>query len=269
MKGISKFLLRSFSRAAKPYLQSVGLLQTAKVFNRTTLVWEPSNEKVLVLAPHMDDEVIGCGGALAKHAARGAQITVMFLTDGAAGGNTAVRIQEADRALATLGIKNSVYLGGKDGELAATESLVKSLRSLLVEQRFDLIYLPFFLEEHSDHRAASQLLLDAALGTGLEPQLLGYEVWTPLFANCLVNIDDTLEIKRAALAHYRSQLADVDYTHTQFGLNAYRSAAFLGGRCRYAEAYCSVPLAQYRRLYDLYNVTGTTADKVLSTFALL
>jgi N-acetylglucosamine malate deacetylase 1 len=107
------------------------------------------------------------------------------------------------------------------------------------------------------------------LGTGLEPQLLGYEVWTPLFANCLVNIDDTLEIKRAALAHYRSQLADVDYTHTQFGLNAYRSAAFLGGKCRYAEAYCSVPLAQYRRLYDLYNVTGTTADKVLSTFALL
>ena len=267
MKGISKLLLRAFSRAARPYLKSVGLLQTAKVFNRTTLIWEPANEKVLVLAPHMDDEVIGCGGTLAKHIARGAHVTVLFLTDGGAGSAapgasrtsrslTALRTQEAERALATLGIQHSLFLGGKDGELASLPPLVDALRDVLIEHRFDLVYLPFFLEEHADHRAASRILLDAADGTDLNPQLLGYEVWTPLFANCLVNIDETLDIKRAALAHYRSQLTDVDYAHTQFGLNAYRSAAFLGGRCRYAEAFCSLPLAHYRRLHHAYGGSG-------------
>ena len=102
MRRLTKFLLRSFSRAARPYLKNVGLLQTAKVFNRSTLIWEPADETVLVLAPHMDDEVIGCGGTIAKHTARGANVTVAFLTDGGAvsGTLTETRTQEAHRALA-------------------------------------------------------------------------------------------------------------------------------------------------------------------------
>ena len=264
MKSLSKLLLRSFSRAARPYLKARGLLQTAKVFNRSALVWEPADEKVLVLAPHMDDEVIGCGGTLAKHIARGANVTVAFLTDGGAGAAvlmagresarlTETRTEEAHRALATLGVQRSVFLGAEDGRLTSTPPLAATLRALLLEHRFDLVYLPFFLEEHADHRATSQILLDAANGSGLNPQCVAYEVWTPLFPNCLVNIDETLELKRAALKHYRSQLSDVDYSHTQFGLNAYRSAAFLGGVCRYAEAFCSLPLDQYRLMYEQYS----------------
>jgi LmbE family N-acetylglucosaminyl deacetylase len=257
MRRLTKFLLRSFSSAARPYLKNVGLLQTAKVFNRSTLIWEPADETVLVLAPHMDDEVIGCGGTIAKHTARGANVTVVFLTDGGAVSSTLTetRTQEAHRALAVLGIQNSLFLGAADGHLSSTPSLVDAVRALLVKNRFDLVYLPSFLEEHADHRATSQILADAASGTNVNPQCLAYEVWTPLFPNCLVSIDETLEIKRSALSHYRSQLSDVDYEHTQFGLNAYRSAAFLGGRCRYAEAFCSLPFVEYRTLHQSY-LTG-------------
>jgi N-acetylglucosamine malate deacetylase 1 len=263
MRSLAKLFLRGFSRAARPYLKSYGLLQTAKVFNRSALVWEPAGETVLVLAPHMDDEVIGCGGTLAKHVARGASVSVVFLTDGGAGGAlpsgehsaaalTAARKREAQLALAVLGIRHLEFLDAEDGSLAATPDVVQKLRAILESGRFDLVYLPFFLEEHPDHRAASRILLDAAHGTHLQPQCLGYEVWTPLFPNCLVNIDATAELKREALAHYRSQLAEADYAHTQFGLNAYRSAAFLTGTCRYAEAFCALPLEQYRQLHDAY-----------------
>ena len=62
----------------------------------------------------------------------------------------------------------------------------------------------------------------------------------------------TMQLKREALSHYRSQLAEADYAHTQFGLNAYRSSAFLGGSCRYAEAFCALSLEQYRDLHDTY-----------------
>jgi LmbE family N-acetylglucosaminyl deacetylase len=263
MRNISKFFLKRFSRAARPYLKTYGLLQTAKVFNRSALVWEPAGETVLVLAPHMDDEVIGCGGTLAKHVARGASITVVFLTDGGAGGTVAAadrsgesligtRKREAHLALSALGIQRCEFLDAEDGRLISTPALAEKLRAIILSGRFDLLYLPFFLEEHPDHRAASQILLDATRGTDLRLQCLGYEVWTALFPNCLVNIDDTAQLKRDALSHYRSQLAEADYAHTQFGLNAYRSAALLGGTCRYAEAFCALSLEQYRDLHDAY-----------------
>jgi LmbE family N-acetylglucosaminyl deacetylase len=263
MRSLSKLLLKTFSRSARPYLKTYGLLQTAKVFNRSALVWEPAAENVLVLAPHMDDEIIGCGGTLAKHIARGATVTVAYLTDGGAGGMvsngdrstsslTDTRKREAHLALTTLGIGHCEFLDAEDGRLISTPALADKLRAILMDGRFDLVYLPFFLEEHPDHRAASQILLDATRGTNLDMQCLGYEVWTPLFPNCLVNIDETARLKREALSHYRSQLAEADYAHTQFGLNAFRSAAFLGGSCRYAEAFCSLSLEQYRVMHDAY-----------------
>lgn len=263
MRGVTSLLLKVFSRAARPYLRSHGLLKTAKVFNRSALVWDPGAERVLVLAPHMDDETIGCGGTLARHAARGASITVVFLTDGAGGGAleaagppaslTEVRKREAHRALSVLGIDRLEFLDAPDGALAAAgDRVAERLRAILREGRFDLAYLPFFLEEHPDHRAASRVLLEAAGGAEFALTCMGYEVWTPLFPNCLVNIDATVDLKREAMSHYRSQLAEADYAHTQLGLNAYRSAGFLGGTCRYAEAFCALPLEQYRDLYATY-----------------
>jgi N-acetylglucosamine malate deacetylase 1 len=263
MQRLAKFLLSGFSRAARPYLKTYGLLQTAKVFNRSALVWEPAAETVLVLAPHIDDDVMGCGGTLAKHVARGASVTVAFLTDCGAGGAlgagersaealTAARKREAYLALAELGIRHLEFLDAKDGSLTSTPALVQQLRAILQGGRFDLVYLPFFVEAHPDHRATSRILLDAALGTHLQFQCLGYEVWTPLLPNCLVNIDATEQLKRKAIRHYRSQLAEADYVHTQLGLNAYRSSAFFAGTCRYAEAFCALSLDRYRDLHDSY-----------------
>lgn len=163
---------------------------------------------------------------------------------------TAPRKREAHLALSVLGVRQLEFLDAPDGDLKSTPPLAEKLRAILLGGGFDLVYLPFFLEEHPDHRATSQILLDATRGTDLHLQCLGYEVWTALFPNCLVNIDATAQLKREALSHYRSQLAEVDYAHTQFGLNAYRSAAFLGGSCRYAEAFCSLSLEQYRDLHD-------------------
>ena len=82
MNALTKVMLKRLSRAARPYLKSSGLLQVSGVYNRSALVWEPGAERVVVLAPHMDDETIGCGGTLALHAQRGANVTVVFMTDG-------------------------------------------------------------------------------------------------------------------------------------------------------------------------------------------
>ncbi len=134
--------------------------------------------KILVLAPHMDDETIGCGGTLALHAQRGAQITVVFLTDGRNGSSEVntlygeererrqrelieLRTTEARAALQRLGVNRMICLDAEDGALDKCAWVAEKLRDVLVKQRPDIVYLPFYLEEHPDHRAASRVLLDA------------------------------------------------------------------------------------------------------------
>ena len=235
-------------------------------YKRTALVWEPGAQSVVVLAPHMDDETIGCGGTLALHRRRGAPVKVVFLTDGRYGSSTLAaysgearlqkeveltqtRKSEARLALQTLGVNDHAFLDAEDGVLKSTASVAPALREILEERRPDIVYVPFFLEQHPDHWAASAALLDAVEGTKLGFQCMSYEVWTPLFPNCLVKIDDTVEQKRQALAHYASQLVDSDYLHTGLGLSAYRSSGFAGHYARYAEAFCSLPLEEYRALF--------------------
>jgi LmbE family N-acetylglucosaminyl deacetylase len=269
MKWLTKTLLRRFARAARPYLQSEGLMRTSKVFSGSALVWNPGPERVVVLAPHMDDETIGCGGAVARHIQAGGTVHVVFLTDGRNGSSqlrqlkgearraeqlrlVGIRKEEAQRALHTLGVHSVSFFDGEDGDLQNDSRLSARLRELLQAQQPEIVYVPCFLEQHSDHYAASRILVEATRGSTLRFQCMAYEVWTPLFPNCLVKIDEVLELKKSALQEYRSQLADANYLHTGVALNAFRSAGFSDHYGRYAEAYCSVPLEDYRAIFDEY-----------------
>jgi N-acetylglucosamine malate deacetylase 1 len=270
MKAITRMLLRQFAKAGRPYLQSYGLMRTSKIFNTSSLIWEPGSERVIVLAPHMDDETIGCGGTLARHVRAGASVRVVFLTDGRHGGGrqlkglegealqagerklVARRKEEARRAVQILGIHAMSFLDVEDGTLTRDSEVTARLREILETERPDLVYLPHFLEQHPDHYAVSRILLDALKSSSIRVQCLGYEVWTPLFPNCFVKIDEVVEVKKSALAQYESQLAQTDYAHSGLGLNAYRSAAFNDNGARFAEAFCSVPVEEYRAMFEAY-----------------
>jgi LmbE family N-acetylglucosaminyl deacetylase len=263
MHPLQRWALRQFTRRARPYLKSYGLLRTVKYKN--ALVGLPTASRVLVLAPHMDDEVIGCGGTISLHLRAAAEVQVIFLTDGRLGSRellnltgqqrrqremalAATRRQEAECALDVLGVQQRAFWNAEEMQLTSNASLPGKLAQTLQSFRPDLVYLPFFLEEHADHRAVSHILARAMADVTFGFDCMGYEVWTALFPNWLVDVSDTLEIKRHALAEYRSQLADSAYIHTAFGLSAYRSSALLetGG---YAEAFFAAPVKDYLALF--------------------
>ena len=77
--------------------------------------------------------------------------------------------------------------------MAPTPQLAAALGGILDTERPEIVYLPFFLEEHPDHRAATALLAAAVQDGKHAFQCNGYEVWTPLFPNCFVKIDATIE----------------------------------------------------------------------------
>jgi LmbE family N-acetylglucosaminyl deacetylase len=219
----------------------------------------------------MDDETIGCGGTLALHVRAGAKCRVIFLTDGRHGSSqlqeltrtertlseralVATRKDEARRALKSLGVLDVTFLDVEDGTLATDETAAARVREILEQDKPEVVYVPSFLEQHSDHYAASKILLRATADTDLSFQCMAYEVWTPLFPNCVVNIDEVVELKKRALANYESQLRDMDYLHSAIGLNSYRSVAFSGHRARFAEAFFAAPLNVYRAMFSQYGV---------------
>lgn len=240
------------------------------------LITDFSQPRIMVLAPHIDDEVIGCGGTLVRHLTAGAQVSVVYMTDGRWGDAAlyrpditpeeiqqiqeqlcAVRKQEAQAAADILGIQELHFLDAVDGSLKPDETIVKKLAALLNEFRPDVLYLPFVMDLHEDHWQTNRVLgaCLAHLPSGLLDHTLcrGYEIWTPLVANRLVDITNQMDIKSRALQAFTSQLKDNDYLYSVKGLNAYRSVGNLQGN-GYAEAFHETPLSAYHEL--LLKVSG-------------
>jgi LmbE family N-acetylglucosaminyl deacetylase len=236
-------------------------LQALSAREQSAELIAPGAEPVLVLAPHMDDEVLGCGGTLAAHAAAGATICAVYLTDGryGAGPGTAAQPQltqrrrdESRRAAQALGIGRQEFIDGAGNRLAYDGAAARRLRIVLEEVRPAVVYLPSFLERHPDHRATGDVLARAVDGSALDFECRSYEVWTALVPNRVADIDATLAHKRAALECYQSQLRHSDFGHFVFGLNAYRSSLVPGGGCRYAEGFLCANLDGYRKLHRAF-----------------
>lgn len=228
---------------------------------------------VVVLAPHMDDEVIGCGGTLRRHALAGCRVTVVFLTDGRRGDPdlyrqdldpaglqareqalAAIRKEESRRAAGILGIAERIHLDAPDGSLAPEPAIVDEITRILAERRPGVVYVPSMLDVHRDHWAANRILAAALDREALRGQRFAvreYEAWTPLLANRVVDIDEVSAAKFQALEAFESQNRHVDYVHTTRGLNMYRSIYRMGGR-GYAEAFYESTPAGYRLLFDRF-----------------
>ncbi len=198
---------------------------------------------VLIVAPHPDDESIGCGGAICLHCERGEPVRVAFLTSGERGVDgvaldaaRAIRESEAAEALAVLGIEQFDFLRLPD--LGVRENLTTGaarLAELLATDPPGLIYLPHPEDDHPDHEAALSLVR-AALPAGRRPELRGYEVWTPMpRPGWSEDVGGHMARKLRAVRCYRSQLRGFRYDRAVRGLNLYRGA--LAARCRYAEVF--------------------------------
>jgi LmbE family N-acetylglucosaminyl deacetylase len=230
------------------------------------LVPVPAVRRALVLAPHMDDEVFGCGGTLARGVALGTQIRAVYLTDGSKGYLGARppgspldaaerrlvqrRKAEARCAGKVLGLAELIFLDLPDGALVADAAAVERLSDVLATTDPELVYLPLFTDLHPDHRAANELFLAAAARVRLRrsTRCWAYEVWRPVPANVLVDISATIERKREAMRAFESQNGAFDYPRAIEGLNAYRS--LLGGEGRgFVEAFFVADLDLYARLW--------------------
>lgn len=145
----------------------------------------------LILAPHPDDESLGCGGMIAQCADRGIAVQVAVLTDGSGShpGSRShpparlacLRRAEVAEALSILGQPPTClhWIGAEDTHLSSTDILAKELsaklRAILRATGCSLIIAPWGFDPHCDHEAAQAIGWQLAQQSGIP--VLSYPVW--------------------------------------------------------------------------------------------
>jgi LmbE family N-acetylglucosaminyl deacetylase len=195
-------------------------------------------QKILVVAPHPDDETLGCGGLISLLAQGGSAFHIIFVTDGSASHRNsrtwpaarlaAQREMEACRALAYLGIVNAprLFLRLPDSEMPRPgdphwERAVAAVSDIMRRFEPDLVLLPWRRDPHCDHRASWLLSQRALRKASIHPDILEYAIWLDELGGLedhprpgeaepvRVDVSSALASKRAAIAAHVSQTTDL------------------------------------------------------------
>ena len=253
---IPRFAVRAVARA-KPLVPDAFwplLLALRSVPGSGPLVGLPRFQRALVLAPHPDDESLGGSGTMALLADAGATVTLVVASNGEstigsphpADETARLRRAEAEQSASILGA-DVRFLGLPDGQLPGSVSdMATAIRAAVDELDAQVVFLPWFVDGHPDHRAVSDAFVSIADQLPASVEAWGYETSTALTPNRVVDITTVIDRKQASLAaHATAHLAfDVD---CGLGLGRWRSMHGLLGR-GYAEAFLAAGAHDYAAL---------------------
>ncbi len=199
--------------------------------------------KILVLAPHPDDEIFGCGGTLAKYTKNADTVKIVYFS------GTKERQIEAKRATSAIGVSDLVFLSDEDNSIKASGTIISKLKEIITDFEPNIIYAPSFNDPNIDHCNTVHILAKSLEDIRFEGEIYSYEIWTPLFANRLVNIDEELASKKKSILEFKSQLHDRSYLDAIIGLSQYRAGMYNAGK--YAEAFFVCNKELYLKLFKL------------------
>jgi LmbE family N-acetylglucosaminyl deacetylase len=175
--------------------------------------------RVLVVAPHPDDEAIGCAGTLLRHVAAGDHVCIAIATDGRRSravadpdAMAALRQVEAEKAAGLLGVAQLGWIGAREGEWQPHD-LRDAFARIIENTRPSVIYAPSRVDFHPEHHAvAHALALALADDTAPRAVVRVYQVQVPLTA-ALVNLRvdvSAFEARRSrVIAAYASQAGTI------------------------------------------------------------
>lgn len=195
------------------------------------------NDTILVIAPHMDDEVLGVGGTIAKHVAAGDKVTVCVLANRAYDNEYDEELIEEEKADASaakdvLGYGELRFLGLPDEQLdRAIIEVIKPLETVYKEVNPDVVYTCHRGDPHQDHRAVfeASLVPTRPISSSPPERVLVYEVpsstdqsppypefqFTP---NVYEDISDHLDTKIEAMAQYERESREFPHPRSAEGI---------------------------------------------------
>ncbi len=213
--------------------------------------------RILIVAPHPDDEAIGCVGTVLAHVAARDRVWVAVATDGRRSRTgrdpqtvAAARRAEAQAAAQLMQVERLEWFGLAEGNWSVAE-LASRLRSLLDEFAPDVVYAPSLIDFHPEHlKVAHALALALDAPAARRPSDLTIRIYsvsvplTPRLVNLIADVSSVMPRCRAVLAAYASQVASIEccYRHRRYGALLHRMSGEI-------EEFWQLPAEQYVRLH--------------------
>lgn len=213
----------------------------------------------LVIAPHPDDEVLGCGGTIKKLTNLGINVVILIITKGKKDLYSEERIanvrMESLQAHKILGISETRFLDfpAPDLDLISVAELATAIAKVINEFKIDTVYLPHHGDIHQDHKAVFTAGLIAArpLQENQVRNLFAYETlseteWAEPSSNAafiptkFVNIEDTFVFKLEAMKCYKSQLREFPNPRSLKSIEALANLRGSTVGCSHAEAFMTI-----------------------------
>ena len=212
--------------------------------------------KVLIVAPHMDDEVLGCGGTIIRHVDSGDHVTVCIVANRAYNHKYEPNLIEQEKecckkAKEILSYQNLIFLDLPDEQLDQSQiSIIIPLEETMAECKPDIVYIPHRGDLNQDHRAVFEAVRVACRPNGKHgvATLRAFEVpsstdqvsatneW-PFLPNYYVNVKDTLEAKIEAMACYFIESKPFPHPRSPEGLRVYAKKRGMEVGMEAAEAF--------------------------------
>ena len=189
--------------------------------------------RVLVFAPHPDDEVLGCGGTIARHAEHGDEVYVCVMTCGHPPIYDDTKMKEENwphtlypeikKSHNLLGIKETYYLDfpAAGMETASRYAINGKVMDIVQKVQPDIVYMPHFGDMQKDHMITAEAVMVAVRPKygHIVQSVYAYETlseteWNiphaanAFIPNVYIDITDTLNNKLQAMSCYKSQLSD-------------------------------------------------------------
>ena len=184
-------------------------------------------KKILVIAPHPDDEILGCGGTMIKNIKEGNEVFVCIVTKGYPplfnAERTAINREHTIECHQSIGVKETYYLDFPSTQLESVERSVFNGKILEVVRKLvpDEVYIPHWGDMQKDHQMVAEACM-VAVRPKYMPQVMrvySYEtmsetawnapnIQNEFIPNVFVDISDTLEDKKKALSYFKLQISE-------------------------------------------------------------
>jgi LmbE family N-acetylglucosaminyl deacetylase len=214
---------------------------------------------ILVVAAHPDDELLGCGGTLARHARAGDAVHILILATGAASrgkdgvdGQISELEKNARSAAEIIGARPPLFGGFPDNAMDSVELLavVKRIEAVIADIQPDVVYTHHGGDLNIDHRIAHEAVMTAcrplpeapvraiyAFETSSSTEWASAESQPGFRPTRFTDISETLEVKLSALACYETEMRDFPHPRSNEAITSLAKVRGAAAGLKAAEAF--------------------------------